>query len=85
MRSRQAFAVLGLLVAVAAAAAQPAADFASTWKFMPAKSRNLGMMAALEVRAVVEQTATLLSLHEKSTFQGQESSREVRYDLSEGV
>jgi hypothetical protein len=86
-----ALALAAALAAPAAAAAAPAAiaapsehppaDFTGNWSFDPAKSRNVGMMASLEMRASIEQTPTLLIVREHSTFQGRKSEREVRYDL----
>jgi hypothetical protein len=65
----------------AAAALQPPADFSGRWAFRPAKSANVGMMAGLELRVAVEQSAAVLAVHEDSTYQGQQSVRDVRYDL----
>jgi hypothetical protein len=66
--------------AVAGASAAPA-DFSGRWMFSPAKSANIGMMAGLEIHAAVEQSPAALTVHEDSTFQGQKSARDLRYDL----
>jgi hypothetical protein len=62
-------------------AAAPA-DFSGRWVFSPAKSRNAGMMAALQMHVTIEQTADSLTVHEQSSFQGQPSTRDVHYDLA---
>jgi hypothetical protein len=83
-----AFAWAMLITAAALATPAPAAaagpappDFSGRWVFSPAKSANIGMMAGLAIHASLEQTPASLVVHEESLFQGQKSSREVRYDL----
>ncbi len=72
-----------LLMAVATAvASDPVPDFSGTWKLDPARGENLGMMSALQQTVVITQSKEALTLNEATDFQGQKSSREVRYDLS---
>lgn len=73
---------LGLASFVALAAGAP--DFSGTWQINPAKSENLGMMAAVKQTLVITQGATELKIAETSDFQGQKSERAVRYDLKGG-
>jgi hypothetical protein len=82
MRTLQLSVCLALLTGAAAEAAAAPADFSGNWIFKPAMSRNIGMMAGLEMKVVVAQTPALLSVREESTYQGRKSSREVRYDLT---
>jgi hypothetical protein len=56
-------------------------DFSGTWRLNHEASVNLGMMAALEITVVITQSPTEIKLSEQSSFQGQPSSREYRYDL----
>jgi hypothetical protein len=58
-----------------------APDFTGTWLINPAKSQNLGMMAAVRQTITITQTGTEMTLAEASDFQGQKSERTVRYDL----
>jgi hypothetical protein len=84
IRFRRTFArgVLAATLAwgsLAVAAGPP--DFTGTWQINPAKSQNLGMMAAVKQTITIRQTAAEMTLAEASDFQGQKSERTVRYDL----
>ena len=72
-------AALAMLSLAAAAAGAP--NFAGTWQINPAKSENLGMMAAVKQTLVITQSAGELKIAETSDFQGQKTERSVRYDL----
>lgn len=74
-------AVLGVGGAQIAAADAPA-NFAGTWKFNAARGENLGMMASIQQTQTIQQTKAELSIAESSDFQGQKSSRTLRYDLT---
>jgi hypothetical protein len=67
------------LASVALAAGAP--DFSGEWKLNAAKSTNLGMMAAVQQSVTITQSPAELKLVEASDFQGQKSSRSLRYDL----
>jgi hypothetical protein len=56
--------------------------FAGRWVLNTAKSKNLGMMAALEDTLTISQTPTELVIKDDSSFQGQRNSRELRYSLT---
>ena len=75
------WAALGVGGAQFAAADAPA-SFAGTWKFNAARGENLGMMASIQQTQAIQQTGTELSITENSDFQGQKSSRTVRFDLT---
>jgi hypothetical protein len=62
--------------------AQPHANFSGTWALNVDKSRNLGMMASMQDTVSIEQTAAALTVHDRAVFQGRESTRETRIDLS---
>ena len=69
---------LGFATAISA---QVVADFSGTWVLNPDKGENLGMVAAIKQTVVIAQTEEQLSLGITSVFQGNESTRTVRYDL----
>lgn len=63
-------------------AADAPANFAGTWKLDTSRGENLGMMSALQQTVVVTQSPDAMLLEEATDFQGQKSTRAVRYDLS---
>src|SRR5882672_6952570 len=82
MRIRRVF-VMAMIVAVTAGLhAQATPNFAGTWVFNVAKSRNLGPMTALEDTLTISQTPTELVIKDSSLFQGQQDSRELHYNLT---
>ena len=68
-----------LLCALLASAATP--DFSGTWEFNAGRSKNVGMMAAMQSTAAIQQTAALLTEKDHSVMNGQPSDHETRYDL----
>jgi hypothetical protein len=88
MTSRRWIAIgLGLLVTTLALMhalilAQTATHFAGTWVLNTSKSKNLGMMYTLESTLTISQTPTELVNKDVSSFQGQQSTRTLRYDLT---
>lgn len=72
------FAMLAL-AGIALAAGAP--DFSGEWKLNAAKSSNLGMMSAVQQTLSITQTPAEMKIVEASDFQGQKSSRSLRYDL----
>lgn len=75
-------ALLLILAAAAAVAADSLPDFSGTWKLDTARGENLGMMSAMQQTVVIAQSKDAITLKEASDFQGQKSARDVRYDLS---
>lgn len=87
MRIARTLSVTAVSTALAIAgaqlsAAEMSANFAGTWKFNASRGENLGMMASIQQTQVIQQTATEMSISESSDFQGQKSSRTVRFDLT---
>ncbi|HZS71694.1 MAG TPA: hypothetical protein VFA13_07645 [Candidatus Acidoferrum sp.] len=59
-----------------------APDFSGTWILNTSRSKNIGMMSAMQITLKIEQTGKLLTVHEVSKFNGQEQTRDLRYDLT---
>jgi hypothetical protein len=75
--------VIGIVVAASAGLqGQSTPSFAGKWVLNTGKSKNLGMMAALENTLMISQTATELVIKDDSSFQGQQNSRELHYNLT---
>jgi hypothetical protein len=70
------------LVFATVLSAQSVPNFSGRWVLNTAKGRNLGMMAALKDTVDISQTAKELLIHDTSSFQGRDNTRELRYDLS---
>ena len=70
------------LLARAETAADANPDFTGTWALDATRGENLGMMASLQQVVEITQSKTALTMKEATDFQGQKSSREVRYDLT---
>jgi hypothetical protein len=82
MRCHRSIALIVMVVFATALSAQKPPSFVGTWVLSTAKSKNLGMMAALKDTVTISQNAGELTIHDKSSFQGQENAREIRYDLT---
>ena len=75
--------LLCLMGVLGPAMAMPAkTDFSGTWRFNAATSKNVGMMSRMELTSTIQQSASLLLVKDRSSFNGQESTLETRYDLS---
>jgi len=75
--------VLLIVVGAAAAAdAQRSPDFSGTWLLNASSSKNLGVMATMQITERVTQSPTEVVINEQSSFQGQDQARELHYDLS---
>jgi len=70
------------LVLTTVVSAQSVPNFSGRWVLNTAKGKNLGMMVALKDTLTISQTATELVIHDMSSFQGRDNTRELRYDLS---
>ena len=66
----------------AAVSAQSTPNFSGTWAMNTSKGQNLGMMTSMQITEIVTQTPTELRMKDMSTFQGQDRTRELRYDLT---
>jgi len=62
--------------------AQTVPNFSGTWAFNPSRSQNVGMMASMEDTVTIVQTPAQLTITDRARMQGQDSTREVRFDLS---
>jgi hypothetical protein len=82
MKTRRVFVIGVLMAATAGLHGQSAPNFAGKWVLNAAKSKNLGMMAALEDTLTISQTPTELVIKDDSSFQGQHNSRELHYNLT---
>jgi len=74
--------VFGVALAVSVAAqAQTHPNFSGTWTFNPGRSQNIGMMASMEDTVTIVQTAAGVTVTDRARMQGQDSTREVHFDL----
>jgi hypothetical protein len=74
-------AALVCLAAVAALGAEHR-NFAGTWEFNPAKSKNIGMMAQMKMVQTIEQSDSSLDVTSHTSFQGRDDDSKTHYDLS---
>lgn len=82
MKPWRVFVIAIMVAATVGVHSQSTPSFAGKWTLNTGKSRNLGMMAALEDTLTISQTSTELVIKDDSRFQGQQSSRELHYDLT---
>lgn len=73
-------AMFGMAI-LAAPRAFAAPDFSGTWSFNVAKSKNIGMMASMQITLKIKQTSSEVVVYESSKYNGQEQTRELHYDL----
>jgi hypothetical protein len=59
-----------------------ATDFSGTWSLNVSKSKNIGMMSAMQITLKISQTANEMIVTELAKFNGQDRTRELHYDLS---
>jgi hypothetical protein len=81
MKIRTAVVSLSLVFATVGSA-QSVPNFSGRWVLNTAKGQNLGMMMALKDTLNISQTAKELVIHDMSSFQGRDNTRELRYDLT---
>ena len=77
--------ILAMSMGIAALASADAPDFSGTWTLNTSKGENLGMVAAIQEKLTVTQTAEQLTVRHDVVFQGNASDREVTYDLNGGA
>jgi len=80
MKHRMLGVVMGLAALAVVAAKTP--DFSGTWELNPKKGENIGMMTAMKMSEVIQQTETSLDIRDHANFQGQESDTKTHYDLT---
>jgi hypothetical protein len=71
-----------LLNALVLLYAQAPPNFSGTWALNTTKSKNLGLMSTLDTTLTISQTSTELVIKDVSSFQGQQSTRELHYNLT---
>src|SRR5438552_929356 len=79
---RHVIALLVVVGAIPLVQAPTPPNFSGTWVLNTSKSQNLGMMAALEDTLTIAQRPTALVITDRSSFQGQQNTRELHYDLT---
>jgi hypothetical protein len=79
---RLALGIAFVLVMTAIAHAQTSTNFSGTWTFNPTRSQNIGMMASMEDTVTIVQTPQQVVITDRARMQGQDSTRDVRFDLS---
>jgi hypothetical protein len=60
---------------------QTSPNFSGTWAFSPTRSQNIGMMASMEDTVTIVQTTSQLTITDRARMQGQDSTRELHFDL----
>lgn len=69
------------LTAIAAFAATHT-DFSGTWQLNSEKSKNIGMMARMEMTQTIEQADTSLDVITRTNFQGRDDDSKTHFDLT---
>lgn len=69
-----------LVTVLAFAASRP--DFAGSWEFNPANSKNIGMMAQAKMTATIQESGASLDVVTHTTFQDNSSDLKTHYDLT---
>jgi hypothetical protein len=69
-----------LVCVVASAGKRP--EFAGSWEFSTAKSKNIGMMMQVKMTQTIQQTDSSLDVLSHSTFQGSDQDMKTHYDLT---
>lgn len=57
-------------------------DFSGEWQLVPAKSKNIGMMAQMKITDKVRQSANTLVITSMSVLNDMEMTSEIRFDLT---
>ena len=74
------FAFVCLVTVAAFAAKRP--DFAGSWEFNAAKSKNIGMMMQVKMTDTIQQTDSAIDETAHSIFQGSDEEAKTHYDLT---
>ena len=69
------------LIAVVAFA-QKRTDFSGSWQFNVEKSKNIGMMAQMNMMQTVQQSSSSLDITTQTKFQGREEESKTHLDLT---
>jgi hypothetical protein len=73
--------IVAFFICWAVGQAQTSTNFSGTWTFNAARSQNIGMMASMEDTVTITQTPALLTITDHARMQGQDSTRELHFDL----
>lgn len=82
MKRKPFYLLATILLCFSLTLALAAPDFSGTWVLNASRSKNIGMMSAMQITLRIEQTGKVLTVHEISKFNGQEQTRDLRYDLT---
>jgi len=74
--------VLMICLGSFAASAANRPDFSGSWSFNPEKSKNIGMMMAMEMTQTIVQSSVSLDITSNATFQGSTQQTKTHYDLT---
>jgi hypothetical protein len=74
--------ILTLVIFSGGTLAAAATDFSGTWLMNVSKSKNIGMMSNVQLTVKIKQTANEIFVSQVAILNGQEQTRELRYDLS---
>ncbi|MBV8205614.1 MAG: hypothetical protein JO041_02380 [Acidobacteria bacterium] len=69
------------MLAVVAFAAQRA-DFSGGWQLNPEKSKNIGMMARMQMTQSIEQSDTTLDITTRVNYEGRDDDSKTHFDLT---
>lgn len=76
------FLISAMCLATIAAFAATHTDFSGTWQLNSEKSKNLGMMAQMEMTQTIEQADTSLDVTTRTNFQGRNDDSRTHFDLT---
>lgn len=79
MKLKLPILILGLSTLAMAA---KATNFAGTWRFAVAKSKNVGMMAEMKITQTIEQSASSIDVTTHTNFQGRDEDSKKHFDLT---
>jgi len=73
---------IGLLLLLAGTSFATDVNFSGTWVLNATRSKNLGMMAAMQLTETIKQDGKTLTVSDAGTMNGQTQTTETHYDLA---
>jgi len=73
---------IGLLLVLATTSLATDVNFSGTWVLNATRSKNLGMMAAMQLTETIKQDGKTLTVSDAGTMNGQTQTTETHYDLA---
>ena len=73
---------IGLLLLLATTSFATDVNFSGTWVLNATRSKNLGMMAAMQLTETIKQDVKTLTVSDAGTMNGQTQTTETHYDLA---